>query len=87
MIVALEKHFDVTIHDDEITAEAFETVGSLAEFVRARLRAQQMASRPHNPPSSADDAQLGALAAGFALDPSRRSVVDRRAGTRPSASK
>jgi acyl carrier protein len=41
VIVALEKHFDVTIHDDEITAEAFETVGSLAEFVRARLRAQQ----------------------------------------------
>ena len=39
LIVALEKRFDITIHDDEISAEAFATVGTLAQFVQHKLSA------------------------------------------------
>jgi len=39
VITALEDRFGITIDDDEITAEVFETVGSLAQFVGAKLAA------------------------------------------------
>ena len=36
LIVALEGRFAITIDDEDITGEVFETVGSLADFVTAR---------------------------------------------------
>ncbi len=33
IISGLEEHFNIEIHDDEINASIFETVGSLAAFV------------------------------------------------------
>jgi acyl carrier protein len=33
LIAALEEHFGIAINDDEISAEVFMTVGSLASFV------------------------------------------------------
>ena len=38
LVVALEERFGLTINDDEITAEVFETLGSLATFVAAKIR-------------------------------------------------
>jgi acyl carrier protein len=37
LITALEEHFDMTIEDDEISADIFETVGNLCDFVEAKL--------------------------------------------------
>ena len=37
LVGALEDQFDITIEDDEFGAELFETVGSLTEFVEAKL--------------------------------------------------
>lgn len=37
VITAIEDTFDFLVDDDEITAEAFETVGSLTEFVDRKL--------------------------------------------------
>ena len=37
LITALEEHFDMTIEDDEISAEIFETVGNLCDFVERKL--------------------------------------------------
>ncbi len=37
LITALEEHFDLTIEDDEISAEIFETVGNLCDFVERKL--------------------------------------------------
>lgn len=37
IITALEEQFDIAIEDDEITAETFETLGSLAEFVNEQV--------------------------------------------------
>ena len=37
LVSALEEQFDITIEDDEFGAELFETVGSLTEFVEAKL--------------------------------------------------
>ena len=37
LITALEEHFDITIEDDEISADTFETVGNLCDFVEAKL--------------------------------------------------
>lgn len=39
LVVALEQRFGITIDDDEITAEVFETVGTLAEFVDGQAEA------------------------------------------------
>jgi acyl carrier protein len=33
LITALEEHFKIFVEDDEISAETFETVGSLCDFV------------------------------------------------------
>jgi acyl carrier protein len=38
LINALEEHFDFVVEDDEISADVFETLGSLSEFVREKLR-------------------------------------------------
>lgn len=37
LITALEEHFDITIQDDEIGADIFETVGHLCDFVEGKL--------------------------------------------------
>lgn len=37
VITTLEGYFNFTIEDDEITAEVFETVGSLSDFVASKL--------------------------------------------------
>ncbi len=37
VITAIEEHFDLTIDDDEITADIFETLGSLSRFVDQKL--------------------------------------------------
>ncbi len=37
LITALEEHFDITIEDDEISADIFETVGNLCDFVEGKL--------------------------------------------------
>jgi acyl carrier protein len=36
--LALEKRFDITIEDEDVTAEVFRTVGSVAALVDAKLR-------------------------------------------------
>jgi len=33
LITAIEEHFDIVVDDDDISAETFETVGSLCRFV------------------------------------------------------
>jgi acyl carrier protein len=37
LITSIETHFGVTIDDDEISADTFETVGTLTDFVDAKL--------------------------------------------------
>ena len=37
LIAALEEHFGIAINDDEISAEIFMTVGSLASFVSQKM--------------------------------------------------
>jgi acyl carrier protein len=37
LVTALEERFHITIDDDEFGADLFETVGSLTEFVDAKL--------------------------------------------------
>jgi acyl carrier protein len=37
VITALEDHFGITVDDDEISAQTFETVGSLTGFVEQKL--------------------------------------------------
>lgn len=39
LISALEERFDLQIADDEISAETFETLGKVYEFVCGKLRA------------------------------------------------
>jgi acyl carrier protein len=36
LVAALEQHFGVTIDDDDVTAEAFETLGRLADLVASK---------------------------------------------------
>lgn len=36
LVGALEEHFDIEIDDDDITADSFETLGSLAAMVAAK---------------------------------------------------
>jgi acyl carrier protein len=38
VILALEKRFGVTIDDDEISGELFETLGTLTAFVQQKLK-------------------------------------------------
>ena len=37
VITALEEHYGFSVSDDEISADTFATLGSLAEFVQAKL--------------------------------------------------
>lgn len=37
VITALEEHFGFTVHDDEISADTFQTLGSLSAFVDQKL--------------------------------------------------
>ncbi len=37
VITALEERFGIAVEDDEITAEVFETVGSLSQFVERKI--------------------------------------------------
>jgi acyl carrier protein len=37
VITALEEHFGIQIHDDEISARHFATLGTLNEFVQSKL--------------------------------------------------
>ena len=37
LLLALEEHFDIAVHDDEIGARHFATVGTLTAFVQAKL--------------------------------------------------
>ena len=37
VITTLEEHFGITVDDDEISAETFESLGSLADFVAGKL--------------------------------------------------
>lgn len=37
VIAALEQHFGIEVHDDEISARHFATLGSLSAFVRGKL--------------------------------------------------
>ena len=37
LITGIESHFGITIDDDEISADTFESVGTLTDFVDARL--------------------------------------------------
>ncbi len=39
VLTRLEEHYGISIADDDISAEIFETVGSLLAFVQARLAA------------------------------------------------
>ena len=39
VITALEAHFGIMVHDDEISARHFATVGALALFVQQKLEA------------------------------------------------
>ena len=38
VLTAIEERFDVTVDDDEIEAETFETVGNLADFVSSKVK-------------------------------------------------
>ena len=37
VVAAIEEEFGVTVHDDELSAEVFATVGSLAGFVARKI--------------------------------------------------
>jgi acyl carrier protein len=37
LIVVLEQRFGITVEDEHVTAEAFETLASLTDFVESRL--------------------------------------------------
>lgn len=37
ILTTIEEHYGVTIDDDDVSADAFETLGSLLEFVNARV--------------------------------------------------
>jgi len=37
IILALEKEFSISIHDDEINAETFRTLGTLVEFIERKI--------------------------------------------------
>lgn len=37
VITAIEEHYGILVEDDEISAETFETLGTLADFVRQKV--------------------------------------------------
>jgi len=38
LVLELERRFGITVEDDDVTAETFETLGSLTAFVEAKAR-------------------------------------------------
>ncbi len=40
LVAALEQRFGITIDDDDVTAEIFETLGTLTAFVQEKLQAE-----------------------------------------------
>jgi acyl carrier protein len=40
LVAALEQRFGITVDDDDVTAEVFETLGSLTAFVQEKLDAE-----------------------------------------------
>lgn len=40
LVAALEQRFGITVDDDDVTAEVFETLGSLTQFVQEKLEAE-----------------------------------------------
>jgi acyl carrier protein len=38
LVVDLESHFGITVDDEDVSAEVFDTIGSLAAFVDAKSR-------------------------------------------------
>jgi acyl carrier protein len=38
LLVELEERFAITVEDEDVTAEVFETIGSLAAYVQAKAR-------------------------------------------------
>ena len=38
VILAIEEHFDITIDNEDVSGEIFETLGTLAGFVAQRLK-------------------------------------------------
>lgn len=40
LVAALEQRFGITVDDDDVTAEVFETLGSLTQFVREKLETE-----------------------------------------------
>lgn len=39
VLTALEEHFGIVVADDEVSAETFATLGTLADFVESKLAA------------------------------------------------
>lgn len=39
LVTAIEDHFDIIVEDDEISADTFETFGSLCDFVDEKVAA------------------------------------------------
>lgn len=39
LITAIEGHFDIVVDDDDVSAETFETLGTLADFIDSKLDA------------------------------------------------
>jgi acyl carrier protein len=37
LITALEDHYDIVVDDDELSAETFETLGTLTDFVSSKV--------------------------------------------------
>lgn len=40
VVTSLEDRFGIVVEDDDVTGEVFETIGSLADFVRERAGSQ-----------------------------------------------
>jgi acyl carrier protein len=38
LVVEFERRFDITFEDEDVTAEVFESIGSLAAFLDAKVR-------------------------------------------------
>ena len=38
LVTAIEEQFEITVDDDELSGEVFETLGSLESFVSAKVR-------------------------------------------------
>ncbi|OOC51300.1 phosphopantetheine-binding protein [Thioalkalivibrio versutus] len=37
LITSIESHFDIVIDDDDVSAETFETLGTLVDFIDSKL--------------------------------------------------